>query len=219
MNTTTKKNKPSKLTHTKIVQGAIGIANRDGIESLSMRKLARLLGVEAMSLYNHVANKDAVLDGMVELVAVEIELPPVGGDWKSAIRKRTISTHQVLLTYPWASALFVSRINIGPAMLRYADTTIGYLHAAGFSYAQTDYCWNMIDSYMYGFTLQALNFPFEPSEFKDVAKDFSPQVPKEQYPFLHALSEQIISGTHDGIQDFTFGLDLILDSIDKLPRK
>ncbi len=219
MSTTTKKNKPAKLTRKKILRSAVAMANRDGIESLSMRKLAGTLGVEAMSLYNHVTNKDDVLDGMVELVALEIELPPIDKDWKKALRKRTISTHQVLLKYPWASALFVSRINIGPAMLHYVDTTIGYLQAAGFSYKKADYCWNMIDSFLHGFTLQELNFPFEPSEYKDVAKDFSPQLPKDQYPHLYALSAEVISGRHDGQQDFNFGLDLILDSIEKLPKK
>jgi hypothetical protein len=219
MSTTTKKNKSPKLTRTKILRAAVAFANKDGIESLSMRKLAGSLGVEAMSLYNHVSNKDDVLDGMVELIAVEIELSAIGGDWKEAICKRTISTHEVLLKYPWASALFVSRINVGPVMLHYVDTTIGYLQTAGFSYKMADYCWNMIDSYLYGFTLKELNFPFEPSEYKDVAQDFSPQLPKEQYPFLYALSAEVISGRHDGLQDFNFGLNLILDGIEKLPKK
>lgn len=219
MSTTTKKNKSPKLTRTKIIRSAIVLANTDGIASLSMRKLAGVLGVEAMSLYNHVANKDDLLDGMVELVAEEIELPPIGDDWKSAMRSRTISTYQVLLAYPWASALFVSRVNVGPIMLQYVDTTIGYLQTAGYSYKQADYCWNMIDSYMYGFTLKELNFPFEASEYKDVAQDFSPQLPQEQYPFLYALSAEVISGRHDGIQDFNFGLDLILDGIKKIPRE
>ena len=208
--------KRTSLTRRRVLQAAIRIADKNGIESLSMRKLAHALGVEAMSLYNHVGNKDDVLDGMVEIVVAKIALPTAGADWKDALRKRAISAHEVLLSHPWAAMLFVSRINVGPVMLRYIDATIGSLRTAGFSYAMADRAWNAIDNHIYGFTLQALNFPFEPSTYGEVAEEFLPQIPEEQYPHLHALSKQVIDGTYDGLQDFCFGLDLILDGLDRL---
>ena len=208
--------KGPKLTRTVVLNAAIRIADSDGMASLSMRKLAQALGVEAMSLYNHVVNKEDVLDGMVEIVVAKIELPTLDAYWKDAMRRRAISAHEQLLNHPWAAMLFVSRVNVGPAMLRYIDATIGCLHTAGFSYELADRAWNAIDSHVYGFTQQALNFPFEPSEYSEVAEEFLPRLPKDEYPFLHALSMQVIDGKHDGVQDFCFGLDLILDSLERI---
>jgi AcrR family transcriptional regulator len=209
------KPRPS-LSNERVLQAAVILADEIGIESLSMRKLGQALGVEAMSLYRHVANKDAVLDGIVDIVASEIEVPSIGGDWKESMRRRATSTHRVLLRHPWATMLIVSRTNVGPAMLRYVDATIGCLREAGFSYEQADRAWNAIDNHVYGFTLQMLNFPFEPGEYADVAKQFLPMIPAEQYPYLRGLSQQVIDGHHDGLQDFTFGLELILDGLDKV---
>ena len=204
------------LTRTRVLYAAIKMADDGGIELLSMRKLAQALGVQAMSLYNHVTNKEDVLDGMVEIVAAKIDLPTLGADWKGAMRQRAISHHQMLLDHPWATMLLVSRINAGPVMLRYIDATIGCLHAAGFSYEMADRAWNAMDSHIYGFTLQALNFPFEPEEYGETAEEYLPQIPKDEYPFLNALSQEVISGAYDGVQDFCFGLDLILDSLERL---
>ena len=198
------------------MRAAIRIADRDGIESLSMRKLAQALGVKAMSLYNHVTNKEDVLDGIVEIVAAKIDLPTTDENWKGAMRRRAISAHEVLLSHPWAAMLFVSRINVGPAMLRYVDATIGCLHAAGFSYEMADRAWNAVDNHIYGFTLQELNFPFAQSEYAETAENFLPQIPEDQYPSIHSLSLQIISGEYDGVQNFCFGLDLILDGLERL---
>jgi AcrR family transcriptional regulator len=136
------------------------LADAGGIEALSMRKLAADLGVEAMSLYNHVKNKDDILDGLVERVAAQIEVPKIGGDWKREMRKRASSAHKVLMHHRWAAMLLMSRVNIGPVMLRYVDATLGCLREAGFSHVMADHAWNTLDSYIYGFTLQALNFPF-----------------------------------------------------------
>ena len=207
-----------RLSRKRILRAAIRIADKDGIESLSMRKLARSLGVEAMSLYNHVANKEEALDGIVDIVVAEIEVPAIGADWKSVMRRRAISAHEVLLTHPWASMLIVSRVNVGPAMLRYIDATIGCLREAGFTYAMADRAWNAIDNHIYGFTLQTLNFPLDPSEYAEAAQHFLPLIPEDQYPYLRALSEQVIDGTHNGVQDFTFGLDLILDGLESIRK-
>jgi AcrR family transcriptional regulator len=216
----TKKENPGKprlpLTKERVLQAAVGLADEIGIASMSMRKLGQTLGVEAMSLYKHVANKDAVLDGIVDIVASEIEVPIIEDDWKASMRRRAISAHEVLLRHPWATMLIVSRPNVGPAMLRYVDATIGCLREAGFSYELADRAWNAIDNHVYGFTLQKLNFPFAPEEYAKVAQQFLPMIPAEQYPYLRGLSEQVIDGHHDGLHDFAFGLDLILDGLEKV---
>jgi AcrR family transcriptional regulator len=204
------------LTKERVLQAAVAFADEFGIESLSMRKLGEALGVEAMSLYKHVANKDDVLDGIADIVASEIELPAIGGDWKTAMRRRAISAHEVLMRHPWATMLIMSRANTGPAMLRYVDATIGSLREAGFSYALADHAWNAIDSYVYGFTLQKLKFPIEPPEYAAAAKTFLPQIPAERFPYLNGLSRQVIDGRHDGVNHIEFGLGLILDGLEKV---
>ncbi|MFZ6181151.1 TetR/AcrR family transcriptional regulator [Nannocystis pusilla] len=204
------------LSRERVLRAAVELADAEGLAALSMRRLAQALGVEAMSLYNHVAGKDDVLDGMVDLVVGEIEAPAVGGDWKAAIRRRAVSAHEVLLRHRWAPQRVVSTLNIGPAMRRYVDATIGCLTAAGFSYAQADRAWNAIDSHIYGFTLQQLNFPLAPGEYASAAQQFLHLIPPEQYPHMHAMSRLVIDGKHDGLQDFTFGLDLLLDGLERL---
>ncbi len=204
------------LTRKRVLRTAIKLADKQGIESLSMRKLAQALGVEAMSLYNHVASKEDVLDGIVDIVVEEIEVPAIGADWQAAMRQRASSAHSVLLRHPWVSMLIVSRVNIGPAMLRYVNATIGCLYEAGFSYKMADHVWNAIDSYLYGFTIQELNFPFDPAEYADVASNYLSLVPYDKYPYLNALAQQVIDGTHHGLHDFEFGFELLLDGLERV---
>lgn len=204
------------LTRERVLHAAIVSADEGGIDALSMRKLAQALEVEAMSLYNHVANKSDVLDGIVDIVVEEIDVPTIGADWRAAMRKRANSAHEMLLRHPWASLLLVSRVNVGPTMLRYVDATIGCLREAGFSYEMADRAWNAIDSHIYGFTLQELNFPFDPAEYANAAREFLPMIPAEKFPHLNALSQQVIDGNHDGVQDFEFGLELILDGLERM---
>lgn len=207
------------LRKDRVLRAAVQLADKGGIEALSMRKLAQKLRVEAMSLYNHVANKDEILDGIVDTIVGEITVPQTRSHWRKAMRGRAISAHEVLLKHPWATMLIVSRANVGPAMLRYVDSTIGCLVGAGFSYAVADHAWNAIDSYVYGFTLQKLNFPFDPDEYADVAKASLPMIPSDEYPHLHAMSQEVITGKHDGIHNLTFGLDLILDGLEPLRKQ
>ena len=204
------------LSKDRVLRTAVSLADEIGIASLSMRKLGEKLGVEAMSLYKHVSNKGDLLDGIVDLVVSEIEVPSVGGDWKRAMQRRAISAHEVLMQHPWATMLIVSRLNVGPAMLRYVDATIGCLRGAGFSYPMADHAWNAIDSHIYGFTLQKLNFPLQPREYAHAAKVFLPRIPENEYPYLHGMSRQVIEGHHDGLHNFEFGLDLILDGLQQL---
>ncbi len=208
--------KRAPIDRTTVLQTALALADEGGIESLSMRKLAQAVGVEAMSLYNHVAHKDDLLDGLVELVVGEIELPSTTAPWKEAMRRRALSAHTVLMRHSWATMLFVSRMNIGPAMLTYVDRTIGCLRAAGFTYPQADYAWNALDAYTYGFTLQRLNFPLEPSQYASAAAEFLPMIPAEQFPHLNGMAHEVIAGTHDGLQPIELGLDLLLDGFEAL---
>ena len=184
-----------------------------------MRKVAQALGVKAMSLYNHVANKDDMINSIMDIVVGEIELPRFDIDWKTAMRQRALSTHEVLLNHPWAAIAIMSRINIGPAMLRYIDRTIGCLREAGFSWEMADHAWNAIDSHIYGFTLQKLNFPVEASDYAETAESYISYIPPDQYPYMHQLSLYIIDGSYDGLHDFELGLDLILDGLEGLLNK
>lgn len=207
------------LTRGRVLQAAIRLADEGGIALLSMRRLAQLLGVEAMSLYNHVANKEDVLTGIVDIVVGEISVPPVGADWKAAMHQRATSAHEVLLRHPWAPLLIVTRVNVGPAMLLNIDATLGCLREAGFSYEMADHAWNAIDSHIYGFTLQQLHFPIDPGNYADEAKSFLPMLPADRYPYMRALTQQVIDGDYDGLHDFEFGLKLILDGLEELRAK
>lgn len=203
------------LTAAKIVDTALALADADGIEALSMRKLADALGVTAMSLYNHVSSKDALLDLMLDRVIGEIESPRADAAWDQMMRRRAHSMRQALLRHRWAAILLMSRITVGPALLRDMDATLGCLTSAGFSYAQADWARNVLDSHIYGYTLQELNFPVAPQNYKQAANHYLPLVPASDYPYAHQAARQIIDGAYDGMTDFTFGLDLILDGLQR----
>ena len=207
---------PIPLSRERVLCAALRLADEGGIESLSMRKLAEELGVQAMSLYNHVTNKDDVLCGIVDIVVGEIEVPSLETDWKTAMRRRSIAAHEVLLRHPWATMALMSRVNIGSAMLRYINATLGCLREAGFSIEMADHAWNAIDSHIYGFTLQELNFPFEAAEYSEAAENYLSQIPADQYPYFNQLARHVISKHYDGIHDFEFGLELLLNGLDKL---
>jgi AcrR family transcriptional regulator len=201
------------LSRERVLRAAVALADQNGIESLTMRRLGQELGVEAMSLYNHVANKDAILDGVVDLVLGDIEVPPTGTHWKTAMRQRAISAHQVLLAHPWAALLIMSRFNIGPGMTRYLDATFGRLREGGFSIAGALDAWNTLDSHLYGFTLQELNLPFEVEETQQVSADVLGQLPAHEYPHVVEVITEIMQSGRE--EDFEFGLDLILDGLQR----
>ncbi len=131
------------------------------------------------------------------------------------MRRRAISAHAVLLRHPWAAIALMSRVNVGPAMLRYIDTTLGCLVEAGLSYEMADRIWNAIDSHIYGFTLQELNFPLKAEQYSDVAASFVSNIPADQYPYMNQLTHHVIAGRYNGLHDFEFGLDLILNGLDQ----
>lgn len=202
-----------KLSRERIVETALRIMDTEGLDAVTMRRVGRELGVEAMSLYNHVANKDDILDGMVDLILTDIEVPGTGTDWKGAMRQRSLSAHRVLLVHPWAAVLLMSRYNIGPGMTAYLDATLGRLREGGFTVDGALDAWNTLDSHLYGFTLQELNRPFEASDAPQVSADVLPQIPIEQFPHVAEVIGHVMkSGRHE---DFTFGLDLILDALER----
>ena len=201
------------LNRDQIVQAAVGYADRNGAASLSMRKLATELGVEAMSLYHHLPNKDAILDGMVDAVFAEIELP--AGEWKMAMRMRAHSARVVLRRHPWAIGLMDSRATPGPATLRHHDAVIGCLRHGGFSVAMAAHAFSLLDSYIYGFVLQEIALPFDTSEeAADVATSIMEGMPPGEYPHLTELAvEHVLQPGYDYGDEFAFGLDLIIDGL------
>ena len=206
------------LTRERVLRTAITLADQSGIASLSMRKLAQALGVEAMSLYNHVAKKDDLLNGMVDLVFGEIGLPPEGVDWKTAMRQRAISARAVLTRHPWAIGLMESRSRPGPSTLRHHNAVIGCLREAGFSIAMAAHAFSLIDSYIYGFAQQQISLPFQsPKEVAGMAEGFLRQFPAEAYPHLAELTLQhVLKPGYDYAHEFEFGLDLILDGLERV---
>ncbi len=205
------------LTREKVLRAAVAFADRSGIGSLSMRKLGEVLGVEAMSLYNHVANKDELLDGMVDLVFSEIDLPSRGTDWKTAMRQRAISARQALARHRWAIGLMESRSSPGPATLRHHDAVLGSLREAGFSVEMAAHAFSLLDSYTYGFALQEASLPFDtgPST-AELAEMIMAQFSAGEYPHLTELTvTHVLKPGYDYGSEYEFGLGLILDGLDK----
>jgi AcrR family transcriptional regulator len=196
----------------------VRLADQDGIESLTMRELGLRLGVEAMSLYNHVTNKDDILDGMVDLVVSEIDLPPETIGWREAMRRRAISEQAVFARHPWASALIDSRLSSGPARLHYFDWMLGTLRRSGFTREMTARAVSVLGSYIYGFGRQQLNMSRGPDvNPEDVAEAFLQAIPAGEYPHLRDMVvEYAMKPGHDDSADFEFGLDLILDGLQRL---
>jgi AcrR family transcriptional regulator len=194
------------------------IADRDGIESLSMRKLGQELGVEAMSLYNHVRNKVDMLDGMIDVVFGEIVLPASGTDWRTAMRERAVSARQILLRHPWAIGLMESRATPGPATLRHHDAVLGSLRTAGFSVDMAAHAYSILDGYIYGFTLTELTLPFSGSEgstgVAEVAANIMDGFRSGEYPHLAEMAvDRAMKPGYSYGDEFEYGLDLILDGI------
>ncbi len=209
-----------RLSRERVLQAAVALADEAGIEALSMRKLGERLGVEAMSLYNHVANKDDLLDGMVDGVFAEIELAPGEPDWRSAMRRRAVSLRQVLQRHPWALPLMDSRANPGPSTLMHLDALIGILRGAGFSVVLTAHALSVIDAYVYGFALQEKALPFDTEERStEVVQQILAAMPGDEWPHLVEFSrEHVLKPGYDYGQEFGWGLDLVLDGLEQARR-
>jgi AcrR family transcriptional regulator len=208
-----------RLSKERVLRSAVALADRDGVELLSMRHLARELGVGVMSLYHYVANKDDLLDAMVDVVYGEIGEPAGDLDWKTAMRERSMATRGALLRHPWATALMESRVSPGPANMRHHDTVLGILRRAGFSVRMAVHAYNLLDSYIYGFALQEKNLPFGTErEHAAVTESILETMRAEEYPYLSEVGIQLVESRYEYAHEFDFGLDLILDGLEKLPR-
>jgi AcrR family transcriptional regulator len=203
------------LSRERVIRTAVAVADEKGANALTMRAVAEPLGVEAMSLYHHVAGREDILDGMVDAVFGEIDLPPRDTDWKSALRHRADSARAVLRRHPWAVGLMDSRSQPGPATLRHHDAVIGTLRAGGFSVPMAAHAVSLIDSYLYGFVLQELSLPFRgAAELDEVAGAIVRDLPADTYPHLTELAtEHVLKPGYDYADEFTFGLTLILDAL------
>jgi len=203
------------LSRERVLSAAVALADEGGIASLTMRKLGERLGVEAMSLYNHVANKDALLDGMIDLVFSEIDLP--SGDWRMAMRRRAGSARGALKRHRWAIGLMESRTTPGPATLRHHDAVIGCLRKAGFPIALVAHAYSVLDSYIYGFALQEANLPFETEDqTAELAEMILAALSPDEYPNLRALTaEHVLQPGYDYGKEFDLGLELILDGLER----
>ncbi|GAB3709399.1 TetR/AcrR family transcriptional regulator [Mariniluteicoccus flavus] len=206
------------LTKQRVVAEAIRLADREGVGGLSMRRLAGTLGKGAMSLYHYVASKDELLDAMIDVVFDEIELPPEGADWQSAMRRRGLSAREVLRRHPWAIGLMESRTSPGPANLRHHEAVIACLRRAGFPTLMATHANWLLDSYVYGFALQEASLPFDTAdELATVAEEvFLPQLPPDEFPYLNESAIALVAGGQGPAEEFTFGLDLILTALEGL---
>jgi AcrR family transcriptional regulator len=205
------------LSRDQVLRAAVTLADQGGIGALSMRKLGQVLGVEAMSLYNHVASKNDLLDGMIDIVFSEIGLPAGDSGWKQAMRQRAVSAREVLGRHRWAIGLMESRRSPGPATLRHHDAVLGCLRRAGFSVEMTAHAYSLLDSYIYGFALQEASLPFDtPEKTAQVAQEIFGQFPAGAYPHLTELTIRHVMqpGYHYG-GEFETGLDLILDALER----
>ena len=208
----------TKLSKQRVVLEAVGLADREGVDGLSMRRLAAVLGAGAMSLYHYVANKEELLDAIIDIVFEEIELPTDATDWQSAMRQRAISTRQVLARHPWAIGLLESRTSPGPANLRHHEAVTACLRRAGFSVLMATHANWLLDSYVYGFALQESSLPFDTAdEFADTTEDvFLPQLPPDQFPYLNESAAALVAAGYDPADEFIFGLDLVLAALEPL---
>ena len=207
--------RPTPLRPERILDAALALADDAGLEALSMRRLGQALGVEAMSLYNHVANKDAILDGMVARVIVEVDLPTGGGDWEEELRRCAVSLHEALRRHPWACSLVMAPAS-GPeamaARLRYIEALLGTLREAGFTPEQAYHAYHAIDGHVVGFTMWELGHT---SQLTDAAVETAMRlVESGEFPHLLEHGEQH-ELDHD-VSGFEFGLDLIFDGLRQL---
>jgi AcrR family transcriptional regulator len=209
---------PLRLSRERVIDGAIRLADESGIESLTMRRLAQELGVEAMSLYYYVANKDEILKGIGDVVISEIELPSPGSDWKAALRTTATSAYEVLTRHRWAAGLVLSSSGTSQARLRYMESILGTLRIGGFSAEMTDHAYHALESHIMGFTLWEVGMDLGTREdLTRMATDFLRQLPREQLPYLAEHIDQHLKPRNpDNEGEFAFGLDLILDGLERL---
>jgi AcrR family transcriptional regulator len=204
-----------RLSRERVLQGAVAVADAGGIAALTIRSLAAQLGIKPMAIYHHVANKDEILDGIVDIVFSEIELPEPDGDWRAEMEQRASSAREALRRHPWAIGLLESRTNPGPATLKHHDAVIGTLRRAGFSVVMTAHAYALIDAYVYGFALSEASLPINgPETVTEVAEQMMEQYSGDDYPHLIEFSvEHVMKPGYDYGAEFDFGLGVVLDGL------
>lgn len=208
--------RPPRLSRAAVLAAAVELADERGLDALSMRAVAARVGAEAMSLYRHVENKEDLLDGIVDLVYAEIDLPDPGVGWKRAMRDRAISTRHALLRHPWATALMESRLRPGPANMRLHDAVTGLLLDVGMSSLLATRAYNLVDSYVYGFVIQEVSLPVATGEaLAEVGPDFIARIPAE-FPNLARVGAELVAAGFDYGSEFEIELDLVLDAIEAM---
>ena len=207
------------LTRDRILGAALELADDGGIDSLTMRKLGQELGFEAMSLYHYVANKNELLNGLCDLVLAETDLPSPDGDWVEAVRSSAISVHRALRRHPWACTLLMAPDHVRPARLRYMDSLLGRLRDAGFSAETTYHAYHVIDGHIFGFSFWQSSHAYTAEELSQFVETFAKAIPADEYPHLHEHGAQhFAEGPHHDVSAFEFGLDLILEGLQKIHR-
>ena len=202
------------LSRDLVMAAAIALADASGIDALSMRRLGAALGVEAMSLYNHVANKDDLLDGIVDIVLSDVDLS-TDGDWKRTLRRIGMSTHAALMRHPWAAELMLSRAI--PTRFRYMETVLGTLRRGGLTVTQTDHAYHAFDSYVAGFTLWRAGIRIDDEALPDLAASFLERFEIAGMPYMVEHVQEHLRPPDPGDEgSFAFGLDLILDGLDRI---
>ncbi|HNP56850.1 MAG TPA: TetR/AcrR family transcriptional regulator [Gordonia sp. (in: high G+C Gram-positive bacteria)] len=200
------------LTREKVVDAAVAVADAGGLSAVSMRNVGRELGVEAMSLYHHVADKSALLDAMVDWIFTRIELPAPDDGWRDGMVRRADSARAVLAAHPWALGLVDSRRTPGPALLTHHNAVLGCLRRNGFTVELASHAFSAIDSYVYGFVLTEMNLPFSDGA-DELVGEFTDALPVADYPYLAELAETVVTESYRFADEYSYGLDLVLDSI------
>ena len=206
------------LTRERVIEAALALADEAGVEALSMRKLADSLGVKAMSLYNHVANKDDVLDGIADAAMTEIAVPAAGADWKDGVREIAISAHETLLRHPWVVGLG-PRQKPGAGLVRYGDSLLACFRNAGFSKELTYHAYHVIEGYILGYATQVLNVrEVDPAQVEEIMGRFTRGDFAAEYPHFteHALQHMEPAPGQEDMNGYELGLDLILDGLERV---
>ncbi len=203
------------LNLARTLQVALALADDEGIEAVTMRRLARELGVEAASLYHHVDGKNQILDGLVDLVAAEIEQPGPSTGWREQISQRAHDTRTGLRRHPWAVSLMASRTSPGPATLRLLETSIRCFREGGFSVVQAAHAVSTVDSYVHGFVMQEVNLPFRnESELAAMTGSIMESFPASEFPYLFEMTvEHVLQPGYDYSREFDSGLELVLNGV------
>ncbi len=207
------------LTRERVLEAAIGLADANGIESLSMRKLAAELGVEAMSLYHHVGSKDELLGGILDIVLEQIDLPPPGTEWKAAIRRIATSANQALFAHKWAAGLALAGPSLSQPRFRYMDTVLRVLREAGFSGALADHAYHALDGFIMGFTLWEVSISAGMAKLVPSLPEFLETFDASGYPDLGEHIRWHLRPDSAGSDEFAFGLELLIDGLDRMPGR